>query len=87
MKANEGVKSFFEARTRGRFGILTLVVKPRLMAIQRGDSIIGAEPKPGADEAWVGQGLDAFVIEKEGSSIVASAEVGWCVGVAGSVVR
>ena len=57
------------------------------MAIQRGDGMIGTELKPGADAAWVGQGLDAFVIEKEGSSIVALAEVGWCVGVAGSVVR
>lgn len=36
------------------------------MAIQRGDSMIGAELKPGANAAWVGQRLDVFVIQKEG---------------------
>ena len=36
------------------------------MAIQRGDSMIGAELKPGANAARIGQRLDVFVIEEEG---------------------
>ena len=36
------------------------------MAKQRGDSMIGAELKPAANAAWVGQQLDVFVIEEEG---------------------
>lgn len=36
------------------------------MAIQRGDSMIGAKLKPGADAAWVGQRLDMFVVQEEG---------------------
>ena len=36
------------------------------MAFQRGHGMIGAELKPGADTAWVGQRLDVFVIEEEG---------------------